>query len=336
MAIDSPRTLSARSRYIIKPFAIVALCSLASAAISACSSSGNPPTTHQSDRTERSATRASQRVRPAGAPRRRFPAYPQLLGAATGAAPTNFVPAVRWRGQIAGWVARRANVALLSFDQRVVGMRLHSGTIDAGTLGWRWGPAISGSERRLVVAAFNGGFKLDTSSGGFESYGRTAVPLTAGLGSIVTYADGYTDIGSWYQGVPAPGKSVLSVRQNLRLLIAQGRPDATIGCRTCWGPTLGGTDDPARSALGITADGRLVWVGGEHLTVAALTDALLAARVLRAVELDINPEWVAGYLYGHGGGRGPLAPVPVVAGQPGVPGQFLVPYGRDFFTVVAR
>jgi len=93
---------------------------------------------------------------------------------------------------------------------------------------------------------------------------------------------------------------------------------------------------PARSALGITADGRLVWVGGEHLTVAALTDALLAARVVRAVELDINPEWVAGYLYGHRSGRGPLAPVPVVAGQPGVPGQFLTPYSRDFFTVVAR
>jgi hypothetical protein len=94
--------------------------------------------------------------------------------------------------------------------------------------------------------------------------------------------------------------------------------------------------DPARSALGITADGRLVWAGGDHLTVAALADALLGAQAVRAVELDINPEWVAGYLYGHRGGVGPLAPVAVAPGQSGVPGSFLMPYSRDFFTVVAR
>jgi len=88
--------------------------------------------------------------------------------------------------------------------------------------------------------------------------------------------------------------------------------------------------------IDLTADRHLVWAVGEHLTVTALTDALLAAHVVRAVELDINPAWVAGYLYGHRGGHGPLAPVPVVPSQSGVPGQFLAPYSRDFFTVDAR
>jgi hypothetical protein len=64
--------------------------------------------------------------------------------------------------------------------------------------------------------------------------------------------------------------------------------------------------------------------------------AAVAARVVRAVELDINPEWVAGYLYGHDGGHARLARVPVAPGQPGVPGQFLSPYSRDFFTIVGR
>ncbi len=318
----------------MRRLATVALCSLAGSAISACGSGGNGPTKRGPSRAGQSSSPA---LRTAVRPRhRRFAPYPQLLDAATGSSPTNFSPAVRWRGQTAGWIARRPNVALLSFDQRSVALRLHSGTIDAGTLGWRWGPEIAGSERRRVVAAFNGGFKLDTDSGGFESYGRVAAPLADGLGSIVTYADGSTDIGAWHQGVPPAGRPVVSVRQNLRLLIDQGRPAASIACLTCWGATLGGVADPARSALGITGDGRLIWAGGEHLTVTALTDSLLAARVVRAVELDINPEWVAGYLYGHRGGRGPLAPVPVVAGQPGVAGQFLAPYSRDFFVVVAR
>lgn len=225
---------------------------------------------------------------------------------------------------------------MLSFDQQLVGLRLHSGTIDAGGSGWRWGPAAAGSERRRLVAAFNGGFKLSTGAGGFMSDGRMGAPLRDGLGSIVTYADGHTDIGSWHQELPAPGMLVASARQNLTLLIDHGRPVPTLDCLHCWGATLGGVPDVARSALGITTDGRLVWAGGEHLLVAQLADALLAAGVVRAIELDINPEWVAGYLYGHRGGVGPLAPMPVVRGQAGVSGFFLVPYSRDFFTIVAR
>jgi hypothetical protein len=58
------------------------------------------------------------------------------------------------------------------------------------------------------------------------------------------------------------------------------------------------------------------------------------AGVQRAVELDINPEWVAGYLYVHHG-SGPVA-VPVVPGQTGIPGALLSPYSRDFFTVLSR
>jgi hypothetical protein len=195
---------------------------------------------------------------------------------------------------------------------------------------------VRGQERERLVAAFNGAFKLATGAGGFESYGRVGAPLQNGLGSIVTYTNGSTDIGSWHHEVPAPSGTIASVRQNLALLIDHGAAASSVGCDSCWGATLGGVSDPARSALGITADGRLVWAGGDHLTVAALADALLGAQAVRAVELDINPEWVAGYLYGHRGGVGPLAPVAVAPGQSGVPGSFLMPYSRDFFTVVAR
>ncbi len=264
------------------------------------------------------------------------PAYPRLLPAATGSTTSGFVPAVTVQGQAAVWIDRHSNVALLAFDQRLVGLRLHSGTVDAGSTGWRFGPAIAGTERRELVAAFNGGFKLDVGAGGFQSLGRVGAPLSDGLGSIVTYSDGLTDIGSWYRGVPAPGRPVVSVRQNLHLLIDGGRPAANLECLLCWGATLHGVSAPARSALGITAESDLIWAGGENLTVQDLADALLGAKVVRAVELDINPEWVAAYLYGHRGGNRPLAPVPIVPGQPGVPGQFLTPYSRDFFTIVAR
>jgi hypothetical protein len=243
----------------------------------------------------------------------------------------------RWKNQIAAWVARTGTgVTLLSFNQRLLELHLHSGTVDAGTTGWRFGPDVIGSERRRVLAAFNGGFKLSVGAGGFMANGRLAVPLRPGLGSIVTYADGTTDVGSWRGGVPAPGRRVVSVRQNLTLLIDHGQAASTLNCLSCWGATLNGVYDPARSALGVSGGGRLVWAGSEHPTLATLTDALLAAHVVRAVELDINPEWVAGYLYRHVGSHRPPAPVSIVAGQQGIPGEFLAPWSRDFFTVVTR
>ena len=126
------------------------------------------------------------------------------------------------------------------------------------------------------------------------------------------------------------------MRQNLSLLIDHGRAASTLDCLSCWGATLGGVSDPARSALGVQPDGHLVWAGAEHATVSDIADALLSAGVVRGIELDINPEWVAGYLYGHRGGAGPLAPVvPVVPGQQGIPGQYLAPWSRDFFTIAA-
>jgi hypothetical protein len=79
-----------------------------------------------------------------------------------------------------------------------------------------------------------------------------------------------------------------------------------------------------------------VWAAGEGISVSTLAQAMLEARVARAVELDINPDWVAGYLYRHAHSSGAPVPVPVVLGQNGVAGSFLAPYSRDFFAVGAR
>jgi hypothetical protein len=211
-----------------------------------------------------------------------------------------------------------------------------SGTVDAGSTGWRFGPVIGGTERRQLAAAFNGGFKLDVGAGGFESYGRVGSPLSDGLGSIVTLrgrVDRHRQL--------APGRSRARKASRLRSpepAPADRRrpPGRQPRMPDVLGATLHGVIAPARSALGITADGHLVWAGGENLTIQDLADALLGAKVVRAVELDINPEWVAAYVYGHRGGNGQLAPAPIVPGQPGVPGEFLAPYSRDFFTIMAR
>jgi hypothetical protein len=236
---------------------------------------------------------------------------------------------------VAAWEEQRSGVTLLRFDQRFVRLVLHAGEGEPSG-SWHYGDRVERSEIHHLVAAFNGGFKFSTGVVGWSSGGRVAEPLRSGRASIVTYREGTTAIGAWRRGLPAAGRPVYSVLQNGSLLVDHGIAAGNVdGCiQSCWGATVGGVDTIARSALGITPGGDLVWAGGEHLVPATLAQAMIAAGAQRAVELDINPDWVAAYLYVHGGGV-PVAS-PVVPEQVGIAGRFLEPYKRDFFTVLAR
>jgi hypothetical protein len=238
------------------------------------------------------------------------------------------------RGHAAAWLAQRGGVTLMRFDQTLVRLDLHAGSSDGGTVGWRYGDQISPAEIHHVLAAFNGGFKLTHANVGFSSGRRVAVALSHGLASIVTYVDGTSDIGRWGEGVPSPAKPVYSVLQNQSLLVDHGSPAANVECVSCWGETIGNRTVVARSGLGVTATGQLVWAAGEQLLPRELASALARAGAVRGIELDINPDWVAAYLYIHHP-SGPSAQ-PVVPGQLGIAGRLLEPYSRDFLTIVAR
>lgn len=303
-----------------------------------------PAAASQSATRAASGTTASSQARSAPAPAApSFPRYPVVLATAHAAGQHNYVPAISVRGQVGAWIARvpahgeaGVSITLMRFDQRLLGLALHAGSgTDPGGSGWTYGAAVRAPEIHQLAAAFNGAFHLADGVGGFLADGRVASPLQHGLASVVTYKDGITDIGSWRVELPQPGRAISSVRQNLPMLIDNGQAASNVdSCRVCWGPTLGGVDLSARAGLGIASDGQLVWAAGEGLSVRALADALLSGGAVRALELDINPEWVAGFLYKHGS-QG-VTPVSLVPNQYPLPGSFLAPYNRDFFTILAR
>ena len=189
-----------------------------------------------------------------------------------------------------------------------------------------------------MVAAFNSAFQESYGAGGFEEGGRVGWPLRREAASVVIYRDGVADIGRWQGTVPAAGRPIEAVRQNLGLLVDARRipADVDICIKVCWGDPLHEQPVVARSALGITSNGDLVWAAGHDLSVRALAQALADKGVVRAMELDINPRWVAGYVYDHSQRAGAPVAVPLVPGQTGIPGQFLTPYFRDFFTIITR
>jgi hypothetical protein len=263
-------------------------------------------------------------------------ATPALLVSAPAHITSGWATTALVHGRPAAWLAERSGVTLMRFDQSLVHLTLHAGYNDGGESGWTYGDRITPREVHSLVAGFNGGFKLTYSDVGFLSGHHVAVALKSGLASIVTYTDGTSDIGAWRDGVPSPGQTVYSVLQNQHLLVdrALGAGNLTGCVFACWGGTVGSVPVVARSGLGVTQSGQLVWAAGERLTPSGLADALIAAGAVRAIELDINPDWVAGYLYAHHPG-GPT-PMPVVPGQHGIAGALFTPNSRDFLAVVAN
>jgi hypothetical protein len=211
---------------------------------------------------------------------------------------------------------------------------LHNGSADPGPAASgrvRAGPAVTGAERRQLLAAFNGGFKLSAGAGGYMQEGHVISPLRPGFASLVIDRSGHARIGVWGSGLPAPGQAVYSVRQDLRPLVLHGRPTAASADWTLWGATLGGGAYVARSAIGQDAAGHLMYAASMSAVPADLAAALARHGARIAMELDINPEWVQLDTAARPGGT-------LTAGIPGQDrptGQYLAGWTRDFFTVLA-
>jgi hypothetical protein len=212
---------------------------------------------------------------------------------------------------------------------------LHCGSADPGAACRRVvraGPRIGGSARRMLVAAFNGGFKLAAGVGGYEQEGKVIKSLIADRASLVIYRSGAASIGAWGRGVPKPGQAVYSVRQNLNLLVADGHPTAAArGAWVAWGATITGVELTARSALGENARGQLIYAASMSATPADLAVALVRAGARIGMELDINAEWVQ-LAYARQAGGHLIKGVP---GQVRPAKQYLHGWTRDFITVLA-
>ena len=212
--------------------------------------------------------------------------------------------------------------------------RLHVGTQDPPTGGATIvagaGPAVSGRQRSSLLAAFNGGFKVGSASGGVEVDGRILTPLTTGKASFVIDSNGSGHVGVWGVSLPAPGEHVVSVRQNLPPLVTSSRLSAQISDIAAWGARFKGENMVARSALGEDTHGNILYAGGMAALPGDVATALVQAGATTAMELDINPEWVQLALASH-----PGAPL-----SPGVPGQnrpadqYLIGWTRDFVAVL--
>jgi hypothetical protein len=225
--------------------------------------------------------------------------------------------------------------AVVWFDQRLVRFVLHPGYQQPGGSGWSQPDQVSTSERGTILATFNSAFRVQDADGGYWADGIAAAPLRQGAASMVVYKDGRVDIVKW--GTAAPGADVAAVRQNLVLLVDNGvvSPLVDNPSTAAWGTTYTTLFYVWRTALGIRADGSLVFVIGPALNVGSLARILHAAGAVRAIELDINPSWTHFMTYTHPS-PGEAVPHLLTQDELNEPYRYLQPSSRDFVAVLPR
>jgi hypothetical protein len=200
------------------------------------------------------------------------------------------------------------------------------------------GYSVPSSALSGLVAVFNAGFKMhDSKSGWYTSEAGAAVPLVDGRASAVIDKTGTVRIGAWNQAVRMT-PDVVAVRQNLDMVIVNGKianglADNATGA---WGSTRSQFQYTSRSGLGTDANGNLIYVAGDGLTLATLASAMHQAGIVNGMELDIHSAMVSFNI------EQPVTGNPSVNSRKLLPSmtspvdRYLSADQRDFFYVVAR
>ncbi|MFD0637132.1 phosphodiester glycosidase family protein [Catenulispora yoronensis] len=201
--------------------------------------------------------------------------------------------------------------AVAWMDQKHANFVLHPGSQQPGTDGYNQTDHLSGDQLKNLIATWNGAFLLkpNDAHGGFFLNGKTFGTLADGQASEVFYKNGTMNVGTWNSGPDFTlNPNVVGVRQNLKLLVDNGQinPSVDSDDKNLWGVTVKNAYFVWRSGIGVTADGNVVYAMGPALSVRTLAELLQRAGAVRAMELDINQQWVSYMTYD--GSKDPMNP----------------------------
>ena len=202
-------------------------------------------------------------------------------------------------------IKKHVFVTLMAFDRTRVELGLESGTQEpeskAVPADKRTGLVPADVQSRLL-SVFNGGFKAKHGSYGMMLRGDTFVAPKDDACAVALYPDGRIRIRSW-PVLAADASAMLGWRQAPPCLVEQGtlNPELATEFRTRkWGAAQGGDREIRRSALALDESGRaLVYAFGDWISAGQLAEALVAAGLFDATELDINWSYTRFYFIEH-------------------------------------
>ena len=218
------------------------------------------------------------------------------------------------------------------FDHRRTSAAYYPGRYEPPNASLRGPMQVPFGQRWRLLATFNSGFIYSDGFNGDALDGHVNEPLKDGLATLVAYRNGGVDILDWH-GRANPGPGIAFARQSLPLIVDHGRLSPALNNGTEWGFTLGNAVRVWRTGAGIDRRGNLIYAAADYQTVTTLAEILKRAGAVRAMELDINPEWPTLITYRH---RHALVPTKVVPNYQQSSTRYLAPDDRDFFAIYRR
>ena len=218
------------------------------------------------------------------------------------------------------------------FDHTRTALAYYPGRYEPPNAALRGPMQVPFGQRWRLLATFNSGFIYSDGLNGDALNGHVNEPLRDGLATVLARRNGGVNIVAW-RGASSPGPGIAFARQSLPLIIDHGRLSPALNDSTQWGFTLGNAVRVWRTGIGIDRRGNLIYAAADYQTVITLARILQRAGAVRAMELDINPEWPTLITYRH---RHGLLPTRVVPNYQQPPTRYLVPDDRDFFAVYRR
>ena len=188
-----------------------------------------------------------------------------------------------------------AELFVVAIDLRSIELMLVPGTREPSAtepeaLALQRPGVIPREHQALALAAFNGGFKTEHGRYGMRVGDVTLVAPHSEACAIAYYKDHTLKIASW----PALAQSQSEMRwlrETPQCMYEDGKVHwrITEGFTQRWGATVGGDTVIQRSAIGVAADGKTLFVGvGNHVTAPVIAQGMHHAGAASVAQLDVN------------------------------------------------
>lgn len=181
-------------------------------------------------------------------------------------------------------------VVLVAIDLRRAELTLVAGTkepVNASISAEERGGLVPLADQERLLAVFNGGFQEAHGHYGMRLGGRVFVKPRQEACTIVRRAPSRIEIGTFSDLTLGADEDY---RQTPPCLVEKGSPHPLLDkTPKKWGGAEDGRKDIRRTALAIDESGDVLYFAfADWITASELADALAAARVASAAELDIN------------------------------------------------
>lgn len=240
--------------------------------------------------------------------------------------------------------SRFQTLVLAAFDLQRLRVEHRPGAQDIVDLGHPELAPLAGlvAEEHLedLLAVFNGGFQPRHGKFGMRSLGQQLIPPRQDACTVAILKDGTVAIAPWPELAPQLSE-IVAYRQTPPCLVQEGEvhPLLRQGKRAAWAGQQPSVKTRRRSLVGVSRDGRALFVGlGSETEAEVLAAGAKHAGAHAAAQLDINWNWTRLFVFDSGQQKdAPQLQGSLVPDMAKDKGEYLKkPAARDFFYVYRR